>query len=62
MTMGTPRHAKLEREDCLRLLGSHQIARLVSGAHGTHLRPVNYILAAGEILTRADQPIDDAPL
>lgn len=59
MTMGTPREATLDREDCLRLLGSHQIARLVSGAAGTHLRPVNYILAAGDILTRADQPIDD---
>jgi nitroimidazol reductase NimA-like FMN-containing flavoprotein (pyridoxamine 5'-phosphate oxidase superfamily) len=51
------RQAELAPDDCLQLLASQEVGRLVLGHTDPNVRPVNFVVSGGRIFIRTDTPL-----
>jgi hypothetical protein len=59
-TSGHPGEIVLSPDECMALLGSRSVGRLVTSTAELHIRPVNYMLRGTTILIRTATPIGHA--
>ena len=55
------RQVDIDADGCVMLLGTQQVGRLVFDAPDAQIRPMNYVMIEGEIVMRADHPMDLPP-
>ena len=55
------RQVDIDVEGCLMLLATQRVGRLVFDAPDAQIRPMNYVVIDGQIVMRADHPMDLPP-